>query len=108
MPTRMGGGVELEPSCVDTHKRGEMLSAVSAPSIAEGTTGVEPASRAEKAAAVRPEALDPGRMAKQGARPFEVARWCRLMMLEQFHMPLAEGFGVRGEACGREGERARL
>ena len=24
------------------------------------------------------------------------------MMLEQFHMPLAKGFGVREEACGRE------
>ena len=85
-----------------------MLSVDCAPSIAEGTTGVEPAGRAEKAAAVRPEALGPERMAKQGARPFEVARWYRLMMLEQFYMPLAKGFGVRGEACGREGERVRL
>ena len=50
-----------------------------APAITEGTVGVEPAGRAEKAAAARPEALGPGRMGKHGARLFEVLRWCRPM-----------------------------
>ena len=42
-----------------------MLSVDGVPSVAEGTTGVQPAGRAEKAAAVRPEALGPGRMASK-------------------------------------------
>ena len=60
-----------------------LLIVGAAHSMAEGTTGVEPAGRAEKAAAARPEALGLGRMAKQGVRLSEAARWCRPMMFGQ-------------------------
>lgn len=39
-----------------------------APALAEGTAGVEPASGAEKAAAAEPEALEPGVYGKVGRK----------------------------------------
>ena len=51
---------EVEPSGVDTHKRGVLPVVGTAPVMAEGTAGVEPAGGAEKATAAKPEALEPG------------------------------------------------
>jgi len=51
---------ELEPSSVDAHERGGALPVVgAAPALAEETTGVEPAGKAERAAAAKSEALAP-------------------------------------------------
>ena len=51
---------KVEPSGVDAHERGGALPVVgAAPVLAEGTAGVEPAGKAEKATAAKPEALVP-------------------------------------------------
>jgi len=51
---------EVEPSCVDAHKRGGApLLVGAAPPLAEGAAGVGPAGEAERAVAARPEALAP-------------------------------------------------
>ena len=51
---------KVEPSGVDTHKRGGVPLIVGvAPALAEGTVSVEPTIEAEKATASKPEALVP-------------------------------------------------
>ena len=51
---------EVEPSGVDTHERGGALLVVgTAPTLAEGTAGVEPTGEAERATAAKSEALAP-------------------------------------------------
>ena len=51
---------EVEPSCADVHERGGALPvAGAAPAPTESTTSVEPASKAEKAVAAKPEASVP-------------------------------------------------
>ena len=51
---------EVEASCVNAHGRGGTLPVVgAAPALAEETAGAEPAGEAEKAAAVKSEALVP-------------------------------------------------
>ena len=45
-----------------------MPEAGTAPILAEGTAGIEPASRAERAPAAKPEALGPGAYGKTGRR----------------------------------------
>ena len=60
---------EVEPSGFDAYKRGGALPVVGAtPALAEGITGVEPASEAEKAIVARPEALVPWAQDKAGRK----------------------------------------
>ena len=73
---------EVEPSGVDTHERGGVPPVVSAAlAMAEGTTGVKSAGRAEKATAAKSEALESGAYGKAGSRregPLHGGAWAAL------------------------------
>jgi hypothetical protein len=72
-PFRLAGAAkyadagEVEPLCVDTHEQGRAPPvAGTAPALAEATTGVEPAGKAEIASTAEPEALVPWTQDKAG------------------------------------------
>jgi len=57
----------------------EMLPVMgAAPAMAEGTTGIELAGRAEQATAAKPEALEPRASGEVEGSAFEVTRTCHL------------------------------
>ena len=65
--------LNVEPSGVDTHEQGGggcylLWNLCATPAMAKGTASVEPTGGAEKATAVKLEALEPGAYGKAGSR----------------------------------------